>query len=203
MNRRLYGHLTRFASLLLILAPTASFATDGVVLINQSNALAGNVTPGDAAGFPVTISRPGSYRLSSRLTAPQSTRGIVITANNVSLDLNGFLLVGNTSCCSIGGISAGTKTRISVRNGLVAGFAIGINLFNVTAATVENMNVETTGNGAVYTGTGSLVRGNIFGGTISFQITCPGVVVDNVFPYPGGNNGFPTATCAKANNLNF
>ncbi len=200
---RLYSHLTSFASLLLILAPTASFAADGVVLINQSNALAGNVTPGDAPGFPITISTPGSYRLSSRLTAPKSTPGIVITANNVSLDLNGFLLVGNAlGGEGISGISAGTKTRISIRHGFVAGFSFGINLFNVTTATVENMNVETTGNGAVYTGTGSLVRGNIFGGTPSFQITCPCVVVDNVFLSPG-NNGFPTAACVKANNLGF
>jgi hypothetical protein len=37
--------------------------TKGVVLIDQSRALAGNVTPGDNSGFPVTISQPGTYQL--------------------------------------------------------------------------------------------------------------------------------------------
>src|SRR5438046_162421 len=41
----------------------ASYASDGVVEINQARALAGGVTRGDAPGFPVTISQPGSYRL--------------------------------------------------------------------------------------------------------------------------------------------
>jgi hypothetical protein len=40
------------------------------VLIDQNRALAGNVTPGDNPGFPVTLSLPGSYRLSGNLTAP-------------------------------------------------------------------------------------------------------------------------------------
>jgi len=47
-----------------------AYAVDGVVLINQSVALSGNVTPGDTPGFPVTISAPGSYRLSSNLIVP-------------------------------------------------------------------------------------------------------------------------------------
>ena len=45
-------------------------AVDGVILITQANAQAGNVTPGDLAGFPVTISRSGSYKLASNLTIP-------------------------------------------------------------------------------------------------------------------------------------
>ena len=42
--------------LLAALAPMTAFAVDGVVLMNQANATAGNVTPGDSPGFPVTIS---------------------------------------------------------------------------------------------------------------------------------------------------
>ncbi|HZO54059.1 MAG TPA: hypothetical protein VFB63_15200, partial [Bryobacteraceae bacterium] len=37
------------------------YAVDGVVLIDQKLARAGNVSPGDTPGFPVTISQPGSY----------------------------------------------------------------------------------------------------------------------------------------------
>lgn len=42
-------------ALLLGLAGSA-WAVDGVIDINQARALAGGVTPGDTAGFPVTIS---------------------------------------------------------------------------------------------------------------------------------------------------
>jgi len=47
---------------LLAAIPGSLFAVDGVVLIDQSHALAGSITPGDAPGFPVTITQPGSYR---------------------------------------------------------------------------------------------------------------------------------------------
>ena len=81
-------------ALSLWLAPRVE-AVDGVVLIDQNRALAGNVTPGDFPGFPVTISRPGSYRLSGNLevTDPDIT-AIEITADHVTLDLNGFSIQG-------------------------------------------------------------------------------------------------------------
>jgi hypothetical protein len=72
-----------------------------VVLIDQKHALAGGVTPGDAPGFPVTISQPGSYRLSGNPTVPDlNTTAIHITADRVTLDLNGFSISGPAACTS-------------------------------------------------------------------------------------------------------
>ena len=68
------SHLPRclgpLAALTVVALPTC--AVDGVVLINQAAALAGNVTPGDTPGFPVVISVSGSYRLSGNLTVPDA-----------------------------------------------------------------------------------------------------------------------------------
>ena len=50
------------AAALLARVAMPTWAVDGVILIDQTKALAGNVTPGDTPGFPVTISLPGSYR---------------------------------------------------------------------------------------------------------------------------------------------
>jgi hypothetical protein len=87
-------------ALLLYLTPVAE-AVDGVVLIDQNRASAGNITPGDLPGFPVTISRPGSYRLSGNLdVANPDTTAIEITANNVTLDLNGFTIQGPLDQCA-------------------------------------------------------------------------------------------------------
>jgi len=76
------------------LAASPAWAVDGVVLIDQNRALAGNVTAGDAPGFPVTISQPGSYEISGNLTVPNGVHGIEITASNVALNLNGFTIAG-------------------------------------------------------------------------------------------------------------
>jgi hypothetical protein len=75
---------------LVLVLPSAALAVDGVILIDQNKALAGGVTVGDAPGFPISITQSGSYRLASNLTAPANTGAISITANNVTLDLNGF-----------------------------------------------------------------------------------------------------------------
>src|SRR3954463_6674651 len=74
-------------------------AANYIVLIDQNRAIAGNVTPGDDPGFPVTISKPGSYRLAGNLTVPGAdTSAIVITADAVTLDLNGFSIAGPLLC---------------------------------------------------------------------------------------------------------
>src|SRR5262249_22472005 len=74
-------------------------AEDGLTLIDQKAVMAGKVTAGDAPGFPVTISQPGSYRLSGNLVVPDpGTTAVEITADNVTLDLNGFAIMGPNVC---------------------------------------------------------------------------------------------------------
>lgn len=124
---------------LAVFAPLTAFAVDGVVLINQANALAGSVTPGDTPGFPVTISQSGSYKLSSNLVIsdPNGTV-ILITADNVTIDLNGFSIIGpsvcnghgitpTTSCTIVNtesvGIDATLRVGITILNGVIRGMA--------------------------------------------------------------------------------
>ena len=94
----LHGRLAAivFASFALSLAPLAN-ASDGVIELNAARAAAGDITPGDAPGSPITISRPGSYRLTGNLGVltklnPSATlpNVIEVRANDVSIDLNGF-----------------------------------------------------------------------------------------------------------------
>lgn len=112
--------------------PSAAFAVDGVVLINQASALAGSVTPGDTPGFPVTISQPGSYRLSSNLLLGYPG-AIDIESDNVTIDLNGFTIFGGAICDFVlgvfecegaGGSAIFTTTtvgfsNITIRNGFI------------------------------------------------------------------------------------
>src|SRR5215208_4396598 len=82
------------AALLLFHVGGSALAADGPVIITQAKALAGNVTPGDAPGFPVTISASGSYRLGSDIKVAEGRNGIVVTTFDVTIDLDGFALDG-------------------------------------------------------------------------------------------------------------
>ncbi|GGC02495.1 right-handed parallel beta-helix repeat-containing protein [Pseudoduganella buxea] len=95
MNNPSHVLFAIFAALALCSCPQRAGAVDGVVVITQARAIAGGVTPGDEPGFPVTISQPGSYRLASNLHVTASETGaIVLAADHVEVDLNGFTIFG-------------------------------------------------------------------------------------------------------------
>jgi hypothetical protein len=98
-------------------------AQEGVTVITQARAATGGVTPGDTPGFPVTISQGGSYRLDSNLEVPDgNTTAIEITVPNVTVDLNGFGILGPGIAGSGVGINAPFPSgNVSVRNGTVKG----------------------------------------------------------------------------------
>jgi hypothetical protein len=119
----------------LLIWTTAAVAADGAIEINQAKALAGGITPGDAAGFPVSLNQPGSYRLTGNLDRTGlalTVRVIDIIADDVTLDLGGFEVRGGavcsgspvTACTNTGtgdGISAIGADGVTIRNGTVRG----------------------------------------------------------------------------------
>lgn len=109
----------------------------------------------DSAGFPVTIDQPGSYRLISNLETTDENQTIIdIQTSHVTLDLNGFTIIGPTSCsgtptsCTPTGTGRGVDSSLSdvtVRGGQVTGMGSnGIDLRH--GAAVEK--VRAVGNGA-------------------------------------------------------
>lgn len=162
---------TALAAALAALALTAAGNAQAQTSITQDKALAGAVTPGDTAGFPVTITQPGSYRLMSNLLVPAGTNGIEIKVNNVSLDLNGFAILGPGSCsrddgsghvvCTVqsgaAGISGpqGLSANVQVRNGSVEGFGWGVSL---SGGTVQALRVRHNQVGVVVNGLVSEVQ---------------------------------------------
>ena len=116
--------------------------TSGVTTIDQTKAEAGGITANDAAGFPVTISQSGSYRLMSNLVLPDANAtGIVITAPNVNLDLNGFAIVGPATCAPWG-----TPPTVCSGTGSGDGIVVAPPGMNVrTAITLSNGTVRGVG----------------------------------------------------------
>jgi parallel beta-helix repeat protein len=96
------------------------------------------------ARFPIRISRPGSYRLAETLDVKGGDAILVLTGN-VTIDLNGFSIVGSSEKSSGVGINAGKMAFVQVSNGSIinmtgAGLVLGSN------GVVKNAHVN--GNGA-------------------------------------------------------
>jgi hypothetical protein len=124
--------MRRFSlALAIALRAFAAQAGDGQLEINHSCAAGAGCFPGDTPGYPVQITQPGSYRLTSNLSVPAATHGIVVTGN-AAIDLGGFEIAGPVNC-TFGCPAPGTGTGItsaglpaqscSVGNGRIRGFA--------------------------------------------------------------------------------
>ncbi|HEV8628940.1 MAG TPA: hypothetical protein VGV61_01385 [Thermoanaerobaculia bacterium] len=83
-------------------ARAASGPRDGRVPIDQV-CVAFGCFPGDAPGWPVEITQPGAYVLTSNLDvtgqpSPENVTAVVVSVSGVDLDLGGFALHGPASC---------------------------------------------------------------------------------------------------------
>ncbi len=68
-----------------------------------------------------TIQQPGSYYLTTNIVGVASKHGINISSGDVTLDLNGFGILGVSN--SLKGVNCtGSYTNITVRNGVVRGW---------------------------------------------------------------------------------
>ncbi len=145
-------------------------ATNGVFAINDVCAALG-CFPGDTAGYPVTITNSGSYQLTSNLVSASTTTNVIeLNTNNLSVDLNGFAILGPRTCtgnnatlsCSNPGMTAqgigtdGTgRLNITIKNGVVKGFETGV-AFNGAGRNIaiSNITAEANDYGISLNGTG-------------------------------------------------
>lgn len=122
--------------------------------IDQDCATGTGCFAGDSGGFPVTITEPGSYRLIGNLETTDENQTVIdIQTGHVVLDLNGFAIIGPTSCggdplsCTPVGTGRGVATassNVAVINGTVTGMGDdGIHL----TAEVHVTKVHVTSNG--------------------------------------------------------
>jgi hypothetical protein len=93
------------------------------------------------------ITAPGSYYLTTNIIGAPGFSGIAIMASDVTLDLNGFALLGTTS--SLHGITVlGTQNNIEIRTGSIERW--GLNGINASATDCRYFNLRcsrNTGNG--------------------------------------------------------
>ena len=127
-----------------------------------------NCTP--ITTVPTVISKKGIYCLTGNLSIDRRWgNAIKITVNNVTIDLNGWMLSGlgaGKSTTAIG-IFANQRKNITIRNGIVRGFYRGIWLKDVSPYTTSKghliEDIRADGNffvGLRTAGIGNIVRNN-------------------------------------------
>jgi parallel beta-helix repeat protein len=159
--------------LLVSLAATDARASDGVIEINQTRAVTGNVTPSDGPGLPITIDTRGSYVLTSDLVSTGGSEFIIeITSSDVTIDLNGFTIRCNyfINPCAGNGIGVGIRAlgveNTTVRNGTVRDMPFhGLELGS--RATVVNVRALDNGVRGISVSSSSLVRDCIAAGNLT------------------------------------
>jgi len=110
-----------------------------------------------AGGFPYKIKNSGSYILTSNLTNSKSTDAIDVTAAQVTIDLNGFEILGpGSSVATVTGINASGLIDVTVENGAVSEFGTGINVGSY--GIVKNLHADYNGNG-ISVGNSTVVEG--------------------------------------------
>ncbi len=173
----------------IIFSP-ALFAAGGLIEINQVCATQLGCFSGDTSGYPVTITGAAgsSYILTSDLVlASNGTSGINITANGISIDLNGFSIISqacldtNDNTCTPGsgagiGISIQTASyhEASVKNGKVIGMgSSGVSLTG-SRSRIENVTVQWNRSNGILVGPDSWVNNSV-----AFENGGPGIRFSN------------------------
>lgn len=150
------------------------------------------------SSVPYTISASGLYYLSSNLSPPSGVAdGIIVNADDVTIDLMGFVLDGNNSTSA--GIYMSGRSNVEIRNGTVRKFEHGIHednggsgfghrIFNVRAW-------ANTTNGIFLLGTGHMVKDSTASGNGGLGISGgTGATVSGNTAFANSTNGINAGT---------
>jgi hypothetical protein len=155
---------TRSAILAIGLLIASTCETPAQTPIDQTLALKGGITPGHSPGFPITISVSGSYRLVGNLSVDPPSSAIVIAADNVTIDLNGFtiapLRAGSAKSFDAITDQGASRTGIVVRDGVISDFGTGIQLYASQQVTIAGLRASRMDSIGINVGTSSTVSGN-------------------------------------------
>ncbi len=151
-------------------------------------------TPGDASSVFV-ISTPGSYCLAANVIGVSGKNGIKIAANNVTLDLGGFAVLGVGG--SLNGVwVTNSSLHLVIRNGSISGWGShGLDGNNGGLARIEDLRTDANGGNGLVINSGSQVTN-----CVAAQNTGIGIAVSNNVLVTGcvssvnGGHGFGLGT---------
>lgn len=107
--------------------------------------------------LPFVIDSSGFFFLRRDLTGVSGESGITVGADNVTIDLNGFSLIGVEG--SSDGIEANSRIGVAVRNGVVRQWGgIGIDNKNGSNGQFSDLRLYENGDLGIHGGDGALIR---------------------------------------------
>jgi parallel beta-helix repeat protein len=193
-----------FFPLFAFLVSVPARASDGVLEINQTCAVQTGCFANDTPGFPVTISAPGSYRLTSGLSQTNfpglttPTNAIWISASRVHLDLGGHSISCTSLSLPCGGSGHGVTSAsgvegVRITNGVIQGMPdSGVSLVLAENASVEDLQTLDNGGHGIYVGFGSTIKGSVAArnGSNGFSASGRSIVTDCTATGNGGDGIF-------------
>ena len=171
---------------MLIRTSIASLATLAFVVGASAGALAGSLTPpagpvsptmktldeveartpidslpGDASAKHV-ITQPGSYYLTADLQGVSGRHGVVVQADDVTIDLNGFTMIGDSGV-NEAIIVTGLRRSLTIRNGHIRGWRGGVVTFSgpgdgALHTVLERLTISGCTKDGALVGAGAIVR---------------------------------------------
>ena len=115
-------HLTK---LLLLTSMLPLFAISGFAI--------------NIGSVPYTIKKSGTYTLDRNLSYSGTGNAITVKASNVVLDLNGYTLTGTDTTIAIFG---GSVKNVTVQNGTITGFSVGVEFGSGSQELLQNLTVS-------------------------------------------------------------
>jgi len=172
--------LVLWTLLFVVTMSFSAYGADGQIKIGQTA----------STTFPIVINQPGSYVLTSNIVVSDSdVNAIEITTDNVTLDLNGFAIIGPNSG-SGDGIYANSIENVVVINGIVRDFGgCGID-FRQCSCIIKNIISSSNNSVGIYVGDNSssastiqncIVKGNCRGMYFSYSTVNCCTIKDNHF----------------------
>lgn len=142
--------------------------------------------------LPITISSPGSYYLTTNLTGLSGFSGITISANEVTLDLNGFTLFGVPGAG--GGVVIGNNyTNITIRDGSLTGWpSEGVNGYTYgypRNVIYEHLTISGNGSGGIAAEATSIIRDCLILNNAGDGIYSVGSLITGCVVRDNSNNG--------------
>ncbi|MDP1661324.1 MAG: right-handed parallel beta-helix repeat-containing protein [Phycisphaerales bacterium] len=176
-------------------APTAKPLSE----VEPRTAINATNTPGDADSL-FKITQPGSYYLTGNITGVVGRHGIEIAASGVTVDLNGFDLVGVAAMGAFDGVgvTVASLTSIAVVNGSVRNWgdeAVDLGTSNAINCRVEGVRASGNGGSGISVGSGTTVSNctayqNTGHGISSGAL---GITVSNCTAYQNTGHGISSA----------
>lgn len=129
------------------------------------------------SSLPFTIASSGSYRVTGNLIGAAGQDGIVVNADNVTVDLGGFELVGAGTGTAMGVHLVAGHTNVTIRNGTLRGWpgnGIGVDGVNCTDTRVEQVRALNNGNNGIVLATHAMVNDCLVRGNTNYGLNTGG-----------------------------